>query len=64
MITEIHIDTVFDSTPGNGDYAGFIVETGTACDSFQVGTWYHFVNPPTIGETDLSMDPGIGITGR
>jgi hypothetical protein len=60
IVTTIHLDTVADPTPGNGQNVFFEVETGT-CSGNQVGTYFQVVNPPSVGETDVPLSPGLGI---
>jgi hypothetical protein len=61
IVTTIHVDTFYDPTPGNGQNVLFFIKTGTSCTGSQVGTYYLWLNPGMIGETDIPLAPGLGI---
>jgi hypothetical protein len=63
VVTEVHIDTIADPAPGSGDGVVVFVESGTTCPSIsnQVGNYVGVVNPPTVGETDFPLEPGVEV---
>ncbi len=62
IVTFIHINTIADPTPGLANGVVVLVESGTTCSSNeQVGSYLAGVNPPTVGETDLSLGPGVSV---
>ncbi len=61
VVTTLHIDTYADPTPGAGQLDVFVVETGTSCTGSFVGNFTQVVNPGAIGETEISVTPGLGV---
>jgi hypothetical protein len=61
IVTTIHVDTTADPTPGNSQGLYLNVQDGS-CSGFSfVGTYFQFVNPGGIGETDIPLAPGLGV---
>ncbi len=61
VVTTIHIDVYSDPSPGGPDIVAFIIETGTSCSSSQVGSYNQIIHPDSLGETEVSLEPGLGI---
>ncbi len=61
VVTTIHFEVGSDPTPGDFDYIETEVVTGTTCGGSKVGTYTHVFTPPTIGEYDISLAPGLAI---
>jgi hypothetical protein len=61
VVTTVHLDTYADPTPGFGQYAFLVVETGTSCTGSDVGSYFQILNPGGIGEIDIPVAPGLGI---
>jgi hypothetical protein len=61
IVTTIHVDVFGDPTPGNGQNVALLVENNNACTGSQVGSYFQFVNPAVLGETDIPLAPGLGI---
>jgi hypothetical protein len=61
VVTTIHVTVFADSSPGAGQYVEFLVETGTGCTGSQLGTYSQVINPASVGEVDVPLEPGLGI---
>jgi hypothetical protein len=59
IVTWLHYDVYADPSPGADQNLYLVEETGSTCSGSQVGSWYHFLNPATDGETDISLSPGL-----
>jgi hypothetical protein len=54
VVRQVRIDVFQDPTPGNGNY---VQVSGDGTCSNPVGD----VNPPTVGQSTMSFDPGVAI---
>jgi hypothetical protein len=61
VVTTIHVDVYYDPSPGSGQEIEFNVETGTSCTGSQVGSYWESLNPPSVQEIDIPLEPGLGI---
>jgi hypothetical protein len=61
IVTTVHVNTFVDPTPGSGQNVQLRVSANNVCTGAQVGTYYQFVNPGSVGETDIPLAPGLGI---
>jgi hypothetical protein len=59
IVTTIHYDVFADPTPGSGENVVVEELTGSECAGSLVGSWYHYLNPATDGETDMPLAPGL-----
>jgi hypothetical protein len=60
VITVLHIDAVADPTPGSSNVQ-FTVDSNSTCTGGVVGSFGQEINPGAIGETDISLEPGVGV---
>jgi hypothetical protein len=61
IVTTLHYDVYADPSPGSGQNIVLDEMAGSTCSGSAVGTWLHYVNPATDGETDISLAPGLVI---
>ncbi len=60
IATVIHVD-IYAGTSGSAEDVEINVQVGTTCAGVQVGTYFPIVNPPGLGMTDISLDPGLAV---
>jgi hypothetical protein len=60
VATVIHVD-IYAGTSGSAEDVEMNVQEGTSCAGEQVGTYFQIVNPPGLGMTDISLDPGLAV---
>lgn len=58
VITSIEADVYLDPSPGAGNYVSFQVEAA-GCPGLSPASYFHTINPATVGETDLTYNPGL-----
>lgn len=58
VITSIENDVYNLTASGPGDGLAVFVST-SACSTSNILSYYHGINPPTVGEFDLAFNPGI-----
>ena len=61
VISTIHIGTFADPTPGSGQFVSLSDWRGANCSGSPTGTYFQYVTPGGIGETDIPLDPGLGV---
>ncbi len=60
VVTSIHVDVYADPSPGSGEYVDFIIESET-CSGACIGEYAQVINPGSVGEVDVPLEPGLGI---
>ncbi len=62
VVTTIHVDVYADPSPGSNQVVAFDVQLGTTCSQgTQVGSYSQIINPGSLEEVDVPLEPGLGI---
>ncbi len=61
VVSTIHLDTFADPTPGIGQFVSLSDWRGANCIGSPAGTYFQYVNPGGIGETDIPLERGLGV---
>jgi hypothetical protein len=61
VISVIHVDTWINPSPGPAGFVVVEIHAGSTCTGDPIGSWTQTVHPQGLGETDISLSPGLGI---